>query len=167
MHQQSSTAQQQQKPIVGQCTQITNNGHSSMSHTPIIFEARPSMSHTPIIFEARPFCWIAIPRCRGLVHQIPGLACSKRMGRQAGKSRQWNEAAFVIPASTWFNELEPEVSSDVQKLDSAFRDRFTTNQPAWVLEQQLWGRTMQPTEGLDAYITAIDSPCARLQRSLI
>ena len=68
------------------------------------------------------------------------------------------------PASTWFDELDPEVSSDVQKLDSAFRDRFITNKPAWVLEQQLWGRTMQPTEGLDAYITAIDSLCARLQK---
>ena len=30
------------------------------------------------------------------------------------------------PASTWFDELEPAVSSDVQKVDSAFRDRFLT-----------------------------------------
>ena len=47
---------------------------------------------------------------------------------------------LLPPANTWFDELEPAVSSDVQKLDSAFRDRFITNQPAWVLEQQLSGQ---------------------------
>lgn len=72
---------------------------------------------------------------------------------------------LVPPASTWFDELTDETKGDVQLLNAAFKERFINNQPAWVLEQQLWSRVMSPTEGLDSYVTAIDTLCARLQKS--
>ena len=78
-----------------------------------------------------------------------------------------NELHFLLlpPASTWFDELNPAIKGDVKRLDTAFSDRFVKDQPCWVLEQQLWSRVMEPTEGLDSYITPIDSLCARLQKS--
>lgn len=71
---------------------------------------------------------------------------------------------LLPPASTWFDSLDPNILGDVKQLDAAFKDRFVNSQPTWLLEQQLWSRTMQPTEGLDAYVVAIDSLCGRLSK---
>ena len=71
---------------------------------------------------------------------------------------------LVPPASTWFDGLDDAVKNDVAKLCAAFHQQFVDNQPAWVLEQQLWSRIMQPSEGLDSYITAIDTLCSRLRK---
>ena len=80
--------------------QNSNTRSRSLESAQANHEQRTFQHESIIVFEARAFCRIAISRCRGLVHQIPGLACPKRMGRQAGKSCQWNEAAFVTPQST-------------------------------------------------------------------
>ena len=72
---------------------------------------------------------------------------------------------LVPPASTWFDELADATKADVDLLDTAFKDRFVNNQPGWVLEQQLWSRFMSPSEGLDSYVTAIDTLCSRLHKT--
>lgn len=72
---------------------------------------------------------------------------------------------LLPPASSWFDQLDSKVTGDVAKLHQAFKERFVLNQPSWLLEQQLWSRTMQPTEGLDSYLAAIDDFCARLGKS--
>lgn len=72
---------------------------------------------------------------------------------------------LLPPASTWYDGLPNAVKADVVQLDQAFRERFVNNQPGWVLEQQLWGRVMQATEGLDSYVTSIDTLCARLAKT--
>lgn len=72
---------------------------------------------------------------------------------------------LLPPASSWFDQLDRKISGDVPKLHQVFKDRFVLNQPSWLLEQQLWARTMQPTEGLDSYVNAVDDPCARLGKT--
>ena len=58
----------------------------------------------------------------------------------------------------------PQCHQISRNWDSAFRDRFIPKSTCLGTGAATLGRTMQPTEGLDAYITAIDSLCARLQK---
>ena len=89
------------------------------------------------------------------------------MGGHADKSCQCNEAAFVTPDSTWCDELGPAVPSDVEKLDSAFPDRFITHQPdRGALEQQLWGRIPCNPRGASMLTSLPSTACVPGCRSL-
>ena len=125
-HQQLPTAQQHQKPVVGQCKQITNNGHYSMSHS--------------LSFKPDPFAGLPSQDAGAWYTKFQAWLSLNEWAEKLAKVANGMTLLLLPPASTWFDELEPAVSSDVQKLDSAFRDRFITNQPAWVLGQQLWGQ---------------------------
>ena len=125
-HQQLPTAQQHQKPIVGQCKQITSNGHYSMSHSPPL--------------KPDPFAGLPSQDAGAWYTKFQAWLSLNEWADKPAKVANGMGLLLLPPASTWFDELEPAVSSDVQKLDSAFRNRFITNQPAWVLEQQLWGQ---------------------------
>ena len=83
----------------------------------------------------------------------------------AAKTSNSLRLLLTPPASSWFDQLDGKVTSDVKRLSEAVEDRFVDNQPQWLLEQQLWSRTMQPTEGLDTYMAAIDDLCSRLKKS--
>jgi len=72
---------------------------------------------------------------------------------------------LLPPASSWFDQLGTKITTNVTQLETAFRERFINNQPSWLLEQQLWSRAMLPTEGLDSYLTAVDTLCTRLGKT--
>ena len=60
-----------------------------------------------------------------------------------------------------FSALPTEDRENKERLYAAFRNRFG-RQPSWLMEQQLWSRTMLDHEDIEVYINEIDQRCHRL-----
>ena len=64
-------------------------------------------------------------------------------------------------AVSWFSALPTEDRENKERLYTAFRNRFG-QQPSWLMEQQLWSRTVLDHEDIEVYISDIDQRCHRL-----
>ena len=60
-----------------------------------------------------------------------------------------------------FSALTTENRENKERLYTAFRNRFG-QQPSWLMEQQLWSRTVLDHEDIEVYISDIDQRCHRL-----
>lgn len=68
-------------------------------------------------------------------------------------------------ALSWFQALPLGVKKNSGALFKGFSDHFTSLHPTWMLEQQLYERSMTTGEGLEEYITDIQRRCKRLQKT--
>ncbi len=68
-------------------------------------------------------------------------------------------------ALSWFLALHDKHKMTLDELCNAFIGHFQSQKPTWLLEQQLWSRTMSPTENLEEYILDIHRLCQELSKS--
>ncbi len=67
-------------------------------------------------------------------------------------------------AITWFNSVPSEDKKNTKQLVASFKAHFVDAVPVWLLDQQLFSRTMIPGESLEAFIADIDAKCRRLDK---
>ncbi len=68
-------------------------------------------------------------------------------------------------ALSWFMSLPDKHKMSLDELCNAFIGHFQSQKPTWLLEQQLWSRTMSPNEGLEEYILDIHRLCQDLSKT--
>ena len=68
-------------------------------------------------------------------------------------------------ANIWFKNLPAAVKNNAALLFNSFTQHFTSLQPKWILEQQLWNKFMTRNETLDNYISEIDCLATRLKKT--
>ncbi|KAK3106897.1 hypothetical protein FSP39_002406 [Pinctada imbricata] len=68
-------------------------------------------------------------------------------------------------ALSWFRGLSSAIVGNTATLFDKFRHYFNTLHPTWMLEQQLYDRTMGSEENLESYITDVEARCKRLNKA--
>ena len=72
---------------------------------------------------------------------------------------------FEGPASSFLDKIRPSDTDSVEHIFDAFTSHFISSQSNWLLEQQLWDRSLNDHETLDTFMTSIDQLCARLHKT--
>ncbi|CAG2231541.1 unnamed protein product [Mytilus edulis] len=68
-------------------------------------------------------------------------------------------------ALSWFQALPNMTKQSTSALFKGFSDHFLSLHPTWMLEQQLYERSLSSGEGLEEYITDIQRRCKRLLKT--
>ena len=72
---------------------------------------------------------------------------------------------FQGPASSFFDGIRSSDTDSVEHIFDAFTSHFISSQSDWLLEQQLWDRSLNEHETLDVFMASIDQLCARLHKT--
>ena len=63
---------------------------------------------------------------------------------------------FQGPASSFFDGIRSSDTDSVEHIFDAFTSHFISSQSDWLLEQQLWDRSLNEHETLDVFMASID-----------